>query len=68
MYDEEWIVYFKYLEVLRRSGKTNMYGATPFLVEEFGLSSQEANKILLSWMENYDTLVNLYFKNEGEEE
>ena len=45
-----------------------MYGATPFLVEEFGLSSQEANKILLSWMENYDTLVNLYFKNEGEEE
>jgi len=46
--------YWVFLEELRRSGKTNMFGATPYLQLEFGLSQKEANEILLNWMENYN--------------
>ena len=45
--------YWIYLEELRRSGVTNMYGAAPYLQEEFGLECDEAIKILADWMENY---------------
>ena len=46
--------YWNYLEKLRRSGVTNMFGAVPYLVEEFGLDRDEAKKILTEWMENYN--------------
>ena len=46
--------YWIYLENLRRSGITNMFGAGPYLMEEFGLSSSEAREILADWMENYN--------------
>lgn len=57
MINEEWIEYYVYLEVLRQSGVTNMFGATPYLREEFGLGRREAIKILSSWMDNYDELI-----------
>lgn len=47
-------VYWIYLENLRRSGVTNMYGAAPYLVLHFGVSNDEAKKILLDWMQNYN--------------
>lgn len=47
---EEWI----YLEILRRSGVTNMFGAGPYLEDEFGISKTEARKILIDWMKNYN--------------
>lgn len=47
---EEWI----YLENLRRSGVTNMFGAGPYLEDEFGISKTEARKILIDWMKNYN--------------
>ena len=34
---EEWTEYYVFLEELRQSGVTNMFGATPYLREEFGL-------------------------------
>ena len=46
--------YWNYLEKLRRSGITNMYGAAPYLAEEFGLEENEAKDILLDWMKNYN--------------
>ena len=46
--------YWNFLEKLRRSGVTNMFGAAPYLMEEFGLSKSEANKILGDWMKNYN--------------
>lgn len=46
--------YWIYLEELRKSGVTNMFGATPYLMEEFGLSSSDAKEILLDWMSNYN--------------
>lgn len=48
--NEYWI----YLENLRRSGVTNMFGAAPYLAEEFDLDMTEAKKILVEWMQNYN--------------
>lgn len=46
-------IYWIYLERLRRSGATNMYGAGPYLQQAFGLTKQEARDILIDWMKNY---------------
>lgn len=46
--------YWIYLEKLRRSGATNMFGAAPYLQNEFGLSQREARAILSEWMTNYN--------------
>lgn len=45
--------YFSYLNELRESGVTNMYGAAPYLQKEFGLSKHEARDILKQWMESF---------------
>ena len=42
--------YFKFLDELRESGVTNMFGAGPFLEEAFGLSHKEAQVVLVDWM------------------
>lgn len=46
--------YWLYLENLRRSGVTNMFGAARYLVAEFGVTSGEAHDILSDWMRNYN--------------
>ena len=46
--------YWIYLENLRKSGVTNMFGATPYLMEEFDLDRKEASEILSDWMHNYN--------------
>jgi hypothetical protein len=43
--------YFDYLDDLRRSGRTNMFGAVPYLQKRFFLTSEEARDILKAWME-----------------
>ena len=48
--NEYWI----FLENLRRSGVTNMFGAAPYLMDEFDLDYNEAKKILVDWMKNYN--------------
>ena len=45
--------YFRFLDVLRDSGRTNMFGAGEYLEEEFSLSKQEARMILNKWMESF---------------
>jgi len=40
--------YYNYLNDLRDSGVTNMFGASPYLQEEFGLSRYEAKTVLMS--------------------
>lgn len=45
---------FDYLNQLRRSGATNMFGAAPYLVEMFDLSKIEARKVLSNWMSNFN--------------
>ena len=46
----------KYLDSLRKSGETNMFGAGIYLQEEFGLDRREARKILLEWMKTFKDL------------
>ncbi len=60
MYNKEWIDDYKYLEWLRENGACNMFGASKYLIDEYGYSKPEAQKILSSWMENYTLL-----KDEG---
>ena len=42
-----------YLLELRDSGETNMFGAAPYLQDEFGLSKGDARSILTQWMETF---------------
>lgn len=45
--------YFEYLDELRESGVTNMYGAGAYLEREFDLDKYEARTILQKWMETF---------------
>ena len=53
-YDEMKEDVFEYLEELRESGETNMFGATGYLVETFEISKNMARKFLIDWMESYN--------------
>jgi hypothetical protein len=44
---------FEYLDALRESGATNMYGATPYIQKRFGTTRYEAQRLLTQWMETY---------------
>ena len=56
-YEVAWTEYYQYLESLRQSGVTNMYGSAPYLAKAYALSSGEATNVVVSWMENYDALL-----------
>lgn len=43
-----------YLDELRDSGATNMFGAGAYLEAAFGMSKNEARKALVEWMENFE--------------
>lgn len=45
---------FNYLNDLRDSGVTNMFGAYVYIKEEFDLDISEAIRVLQSWMKNFD--------------
>jgi hypothetical protein len=59
---EDWAEYYNFLEALRRTGVTNMYGASIYLedVEEFNLNSAQAKNVLCNWMHNYNELSKKY--------
>lgn len=42
-----------FLIELRDSGETNMFGASPYLMEEFGMTKYEAKDALLDWMRSF---------------
>ena len=43
-----------FLDALRESGSTNMFGATPYVQQMFPeLSKNEARKVLTYWMETF---------------
>lgn len=46
--------HLEFLDYLRETGITNMYGAAPYLQDEFPeLSKTEARKILTYWMQTF---------------
>ena len=59
---EEWEDCYMFLEALRRTGVTNMYGAAPYLceVKEFDLTYDQAHEVLSNWMHNYSELSKKY--------
>ena len=47
---------FQFLNGLRDSGATNMFGARSYIQEEFpNLSQQEATSLLALWMDNFQS-------------
>jgi len=45
--------YLVYLDELRISGVTNMYGAASYLINEFGLDKKVASAVLTYWMKTF---------------
>jgi len=45
--------HLEYLDELRESGVTNMFGAASYIVDEFGTPHREAKDILGYWMRTF---------------
>ena len=45
---------FYYLDELRATGLTNMYGAGAYLIQDFDLDDKESRAILHDWMRTFD--------------
>jgi hypothetical protein len=50
--DEQEVL--EYLNDLRDSGDTNMFGASPYVQQRFGLSRNESRKLVTLWMNNFN--------------
>jgi len=47
--------HFDFLDELRETGITNMFGASPFLEDEFPeLNAREARIVLGKWMDSFE--------------
>lgn len=44
---------FEYLDKLRESGITNMFGAAPYVANTFNMTAKEAQDATVEWMENF---------------
>jgi len=44
----------EYLNELRLSGATNMFGAAPYVEAEFNIERKESIRLLTLWMENFN--------------
>jgi hypothetical protein len=44
---------FEYLDTLRETGVTNMFGAGVYLQQAFGVDRREAKSVLTEWMKTY---------------
>ena len=51
--DKQHQEYYSYLDALRESGVTNMFGSGQYLEKAFNLKPREAREILLSWMKEF---------------
>jgi len=47
------VAHLEFLDELRISGDTNMYGAAPYLQREFDIPRDEARVILSYWMKSF---------------
>ena len=54
IFDEISNEVFLYLEELRESGVTNMFGAHRYVMEDFEISKPLAMKLVKTWMDRYD--------------
>ena len=54
--EEKYYKYFDWIEKLRQSGVTNMYGAVPYIQDHFLITDEEATVLLVYWMNHYNDL------------
>lgn len=45
--------HLEFLDKLRESGITNMWGAGPYIQDEFGIEEKPAREILAYWMTTF---------------
>ena len=45
---------FLYLDELRESGETNMFGAAPYVAQHFECGKHMSRKYVASWMKNFN--------------
>lgn len=45
---------FLFLNDLRESGITNMFGASPYIEDEFGYDRRTSMTLLSAWMDNFN--------------
>ncbi len=46
--------HLNYLDALRESGITNMFGAGPYIRKRFALTTEESHEVLSYWMSSFD--------------
>jgi hypothetical protein len=54
MTTEDLTKHFHFLDKLRESGVTNMFGARPMLAEAFGLDEKLSKTVHQAWMQHFD--------------
>lgn len=45
--------HLEFLDELRESGETNMFGAGPYVSDEFGEDKHQAREIVSYWMQSF---------------
>jgi len=45
---------YQFLDELRESGVTNMFGASPYIIKEFHVTRYEAHRLLNKWMVDWN--------------
>lgn len=50
----EVIEVFEYLDALRESGRTNMWGASAYVERELGIPKSRASELTGMWMRTFD--------------
>jgi hypothetical protein len=48
--------FFRFLRRLKADGRTNMYGAVPYLMNTFSLDRDTAFRIVCEWLDQQDNL------------
>lgn len=51
---EEYKEQLEFLDDLRESSETNMFGAAPYLQREFGYDRRKAQEVLKFWMNTFN--------------
>lgn len=55
IYTEQEDLVFSFLDRLRESGATNMFGAGPYVEEHFDLNRRDAGDLVIKWMTTFES-------------
>jgi N-acetylglucosamine kinase-like BadF-type ATPase len=51
---EQFVEAFEFLDALRESGETNMFGASSYVISDLGHDRATARNLVSAWMKSYD--------------